>query len=138
MAGDVNLGWFSLVFWFSKLTKLTKGLGIYIMKQKLQLEEQNLAAIESLLSLSLRGIHQLFDHKDIAQILRTPTEELDFFSFENMTKVQALFLELIQCQSFEEKKDFLQKLDKNSYELVLRAYFHIVENTAMASTDLKH
>jgi len=108
------------------------------MKQKLQLEEQNLAAIESLLSLSLRGIHQLFDHKDIAQILRTPTEELDFFSFENMTKVQALFLELIQCQSFEEKKDFLQKLDKNSYELVLRAYFHIVENTAMASTDLKH
>ncbi|MCB9026062.1 MAG: hypothetical protein H6625_07085 [Bdellovibrionaceae bacterium] len=108
------------------------------MKQQLIFEESNLDAIESLLSMSLRGIHHLFDHAEIAQILRKPTEELDFFNFKNLDKVQDLFLVLIQKESFEEKKQYLSTLDRESYELVLRAYFHIVENTALAANHFRH
>ena len=108
------------------------------MKQQLMIEDTNLDAIESLLSMSIKGIHHLFDHSEIAKILSTPTEEMDFFNFQNMDKIQDLFLELIQKESFEEKKIFLANLDKENYEIVLRAYFHIVENTAKASHDFKH
>ena len=56
------------------------------MNQSLDIEEQKLNEIESLLSQSLKGIHYLFDHHKIAQILSQPTEELDFFSFDKMDK----------------------------------------------------
>ena len=108
------------------------------MKQQLMIEDSNLDAIESLLSMSLRGIHHLFEHEDIAQVLSKPTEEIDFFNFKNMDKIQDLFLELIQKETFEEKKEFLSSLDRENYELVLRAYFHIVENTALAAHSFKH
>ena len=108
------------------------------IKQKIELPEKNLEAIESLLTLSLQGVHHLFDHREIAKILRKPTEELDFFNFENLDKIQELFLELIQHKSFSEKKRFLENLDSESYEIVLRAYFHIVENSAMAANNFKH
>ncbi len=108
------------------------------MKHQFLVEDSNLDAIESLLSMSIKGIHHLFDHADIAEILRRPTEEIDFFNFQNMDKIQDLFLELIQKKSFEEKKIFLANLDKENYEIVLRAYFHIVENTARAAHDFKH
>ncbi len=108
------------------------------MEQQLMIEDSNLDAIESLLSMSIRGIHHLFDHAYIADILKRPTEEIDFFNFQNMDKIQDLFLELIQKESFEDKKAFLQNLDKENYEIILRAYFHIVENTAKAANDFKH
>ena len=40
----------------------------------------------------------------------------DFFNFKNLDKIQALFLELIQHQSFEEKQKFLGGLDSDSYD----------------------
>jgi hypothetical protein len=108
------------------------------MKNQFIIEDSNLDAIESLLSMSIKGIHQLFNHADIAEILKKPTEEIDFFNFQNMDKIQDLFLELIQKKTFEEKKVFLDGLSKENYEIVLRAYFHIVENTAKATHDFKH
>lgn len=108
------------------------------MKPHFSIDDSNLNSIESLLTLSIKGLHHLFDHADIAKILKTPSEEIDFFSFQNMDKIQDLFLELIQKKTFEEKKRFLADLDRDKYEIVLRAYFHIVENTAKAAHDFKH
>ena len=108
------------------------------MRNKLNIEEQCLDAIEGLLSQSLKGLHFLFDKDDIARVLKTPTEELDLFNEENIPKVQDLFLELIENYSFAEKKSYLDQLDNESYEIVLRAYFHIVDNTASTSFSLRH
>lgn len=102
------------------------------------MEEQNLDQIEKLLTQSVNGHHYLFETCEIAQILSTPTEEIDFFSFENMDRVQNLFSELINRLTFAEKKMFLSTLDKESYEILVRAYFHILENTILASTKVKH
>jgi len=104
----------------------------------MNIEEKNLDEIEFLLAQSMNGVHHLFDNQVIARILQTPTEEIDFFNFENMDRIQELFTQLLNQNSVQEKKTFLQSLDANSYEILVRIYFHIVDNTLMTSDTLKH
>ena len=105
---------------------------------KLQLDEKNLEKIEELLCQSLNGHHLLFDKQKVAQILKRPTENLDFFSYENVDKIQALFTELIQQETYFDKLCFIQELDEESYEILLRTYFHLVDNTALAVNKQHH
>ena len=109
-----------------------------IAMNKLQLDEKNLAKIEELLCQSLNGHHLLFDNEKVAKILSRPTEDLDFFNFENVDKIQVLFTELIQRETYFDKLCYLQELDEDSYEILLRTYFHIVDNTALATTKRHH
>ncbi len=84
------------------------------------------------------GIHLLFEGSRIAQILKSPTEALEFFSFENLNKVQTILGEFLQKPSFEEKQRYLLDLDEHSYEILVRSYFNIVENTILEATKHKH
>lgn len=104
----------------------------------LKLDQENLEKIEELLCQSLNGFHLLFENDKVAQILRRPTEDLDFFNFENVDKIQSLFTELIQKESLFDKLCFIQSLDEDSYEILLRTYFHIVDNTALAVSKQTH
>lgn len=102
------------------------------------MEEHNLKQIELLLSQSLNGIHLLFDHQHIANILRIPTEELNLFECEKMELVQDLFNRLIEKNSFYEKQQFIDELDQESFEILVRTYFHIVDNTALIASSYQH
>lgn len=104
----------------------------------IHIEEQHLNAIEGLLSQSMKGIHCLFEHSDIARIMSIPTESTDLFSFDNVDKIQELFLKLIEQPTFADKQNFLSNLAPENYEIILRAYFHIVENSIIATTPFKH
>lgn len=104
----------------------------------MNVEEKNLDEIERLLTQSMRGIHHLFDNDKIARILQIPTESMDFFNYDNMDRIQDLFTELINRETLEEKKLFLNSLDPGDYEILLRTYFHIVDNTLLASSTEKH
>lgn len=104
----------------------------------MQINESHLDQIEHILAQSMNGIHLLFDNQTIAEILKTPTEDQELFAFQNMDRIQDLFSQLVQQESFEEKVDFLKNLDQEGYELILRTYFHIVENSLFASTDVRH
>lgn len=86
----------------------------------------------------MNGIHLLFDNETIARILRKPTEELDLFTQDSkLDKIQDLFSAFIQKVTFQEKQIFLAELDPESYEMLLRTYFHIVDNSLMAA-DSRH
>ena len=104
----------------------------------MNIAEENLDEIEFLLAQSMNGVHHLFDNSIIAEILQKPTEEIDFFSFENMDRIQSLFTQLLSQNSVQEKKLFLKSLDASSYEILVRTYFHIVDNTMLTSDSLKH
>ena len=104
----------------------------------MQIDDHSLDKIEVLLTQSMKGIHLLYDNDSIANILQIPTEELDFFNFENMDKIQELFSDLITKDSFEEKKAYIQTLNPDNYEILLRTYFHIVESTLLTATNYKH
>ncbi len=104
----------------------------------MNLDDHTLDKIEVLLTQSMKGIHLLYDNNTIAKILQTPTDELDFFSNDNIDRIQGLFSELIIKESFEEKTQFIETLDPESYEILLRTYFHIVESTLLSATNYKH
>ncbi len=102
------------------------------------INQDQLKQLESLLSQSTMGIHLLFERPRIAEILKNPTEALEFFSFENLNRVQSILGDFLQRPSFEEKQRYLMDLDDQSYEILVRSYFNIVENTILEATKHKH
>lgn len=101
-------------------------------------EEKNLESMEALLAHSARGIHILFDNKSLADVLRHVKDDADFFNFDKMKKVQDVMTELIAKPTLFDKISYLKSLEKESFEMVVRAYFHIVESTVRANHDLTH
>jgi len=77
----------------------------------------------------MNGIHLLFDNETVARVLKTPTDEKELFHNRNLDKIQILFADFVQKESFVEKQEYLQSLDEESFELLLRTYFHIVDNS---------
>lgn len=102
------------------------------------ISEQQLDQIEHLLQQSMNGLHILFDHKTVAEILRTPTENMDLFNEGNLKKIDQLFKDLVQRENLNSKRLFLESLDPQSFEILLRTYFHIVDNTLRTSVAWKH
>lgn len=102
------------------------------------MDESQIQALEKLLNQSIMGFHHLFDHTQVAAILKKPTEEIDFFTSDNIEKVQKLFTQLIQKNTIEEKRAFIESLRPDKYEILLRTYFHIVESTLLSSERAKH
>jgi hypothetical protein len=102
-------------------------------------DEGNLQQIEYLLYQSTQGIHFMFENDEIARVLtQQPAEDDDFFSFSNMEKVQSLLSSFLERPTMQEKRSFLEALPAEEYELLIRAYFQLVENTILANTDIRH
>ncbi|HRO66586.1 MAG TPA: hypothetical protein PL182_03370 [Pseudobdellovibrionaceae bacterium] len=102
------------------------------------IEEKNLEKMESLLSHSAMGIHVLFENKSIADALREVKDDKDFYDFDKMKKVQDAMTELIAKKTYFEKVAYLRSLETDTYHMVVRAYFHIVENTVRANHEFQH
>ncbi len=101
-------------------------------------DEKSLEQMETLLAHSARGVHVLFDNDSIARVLKQESDDKDFLDLMKMKKVQDIMTELVAKKTFFEKKAYLHTLDKDSYDILVRAYFHIVENTVRANYNLKH
>lgn len=99
---------------------------------------ENMSQLEYLFAQSIRGVHLLFDNQQLAKILSQPSEELDVFSFDNLDRVQAVFSEFANRKTLEEKRAYMDSLDEETFEILVRTYFNIVENAVLESTDLKH
>lgn len=100
--------------------------------------KENMRQLEYLFAQSVQGIHLLFDNQSLAQILSRPSEELDVFSFENLDRVQNLFMDFIQRETLDEKRAFLDSLSSDTFELLVRTYFNIVENAILEASEYKH
>ncbi len=102
------------------------------------IEATKLEQIETLLAQSAQGIHLLFDRQSLAQILAHPTDEKEFFTFENLGRIQDLLTQFIARPNFQSKVEYLRSLDATNYELIVRTYFHIVDSTVLAAHRFKH
>ena len=102
------------------------------------MEEKQIQELEKLLNQSIMGYHHLFDHRQVAAIMKHPTENIDFFTSDNIEKVQKMFTQLIQRKSIEEKRAFIESLNPEKFEILLRTYFHIVETTLLSTEPCKH
>ena len=104
----------------------------------LKIDQKHLEGIENLINQSLGGVHALFDSNDVARILRTPTEDLDFFNFDNMELVQETLGELMAKDDLHEKRCYIADLEPERLEALVRAYFHILETTIVSSSQYTH
>lgn len=102
------------------------------------IEEKALERMESLLTHSALGVHVLFENKSIAEALREVKDDRDFYDFDKMKRVQDVMTELIAKKTYFEKVAYLRSLDLESFQMVVRAYFHIVENTVRATHEFPH
>jgi hypothetical protein len=104
----------------------------------LKINDAHLDQIEHLLAQSMNGIHLLFDNETIARILKIPTEEKELFHFKNLDRIQELFTAFVQNESLQQKRMWLESLDQESFEMLLRTYFHIVDNSLFAADNTRH
>lgn len=102
------------------------------------ISDQQLDQIEHLLQHSMNGYHILFDHKKVAQILKVPTENVDLFNPANLSRIDELFTDLVKKENLSLKQLYLESLDEQSFEILLRAYFHIVDNTLRTTLEWTH
>lgn len=104
----------------------------------LKINDAHLDQIEHLLAQSMNGIHLLFDNETIAKILKTPTEEKDLFHFKNLDRIEELFTQFVKNESLQQKRLWLETLDQESFEMLLRTYFHIVDSSLFAAESSRH
>ena len=101
-------------------------------------DEKNLEQIEYLLYQSTQGIHFMFDNQELIKVLSQKNLEKKLKDQTNVQMVQDLLTRFIEKPSIQEKKLYLETLDGETYELLVRAYFQLVENTILASSDIRH
>jgi hypothetical protein len=99
---------------------------------------KNLEQVEYLIFQSTQGVHFMFDNSDIAKVLSQPTESKNFFTETNMKKVQGLLTKFLDCSSIQAKRSYLDHLPKEDFELLVRAYFQLVDNTILAHSTIRH
>ena len=96
------------------------------------------AQIEYLIHQSSLGVHFLFSRRDVSRVMMVPTDEKEFFTLKNMERVQKLLTTFLEKPSLLAKERFLNSLKPVERDLMIRAYFHLVENTILNNTDLRH
>lgn len=109
-----------------------------IKTEAAKIQEKSLERMEALLKQSAMGIHILFDNLSIAEVMAQPADDKDFFDFNKMKRVQDVMTDLIAKKTYFEKMSFLRDLDPESYSMLVRTYFHIVENTVRANHEMTH
>lgn len=100
--------------------------------------EENLSGVEHLLSQSLKGFHFAFDKQDIKHALGSPLNGICEFEYENREKVQEIFIQFVNEKSLDAKQLFLKGLPALEKELLIKAYFNILENTLQKCSTVKH
>jgi hypothetical protein len=107
-----------------------------LSKVEIYLDDQQVNSLKSILTQSEVGIHVLFDNQLISEVFKNPFSEEEFFDVENIKKAQDEILQLLQCKSLTEKKNYIYSLPPQSQQRVVRAYFYIIENNLR--TQQKH
>ncbi len=105
----------------------------------MKIEKKQLKEIEFLFDQSTKGLHLLFDDNEkLTNILKIPIAEKHFFNSDNIKKIQSVFTGLISKKSFQDKKRYLDELNSENFEILVRTYFHIVDNTILSASKNIH
>jgi hypothetical protein len=95
-----------------------------------------LKQVEYLIQQSIQGNHVLFTQDDLKRVFRP--EKSRILSEEESYEVEHHIERLILIPSLVEKRIYLEKLDTETFEKVLRTYFNIVENNLYENIETRH
>lgn len=97
-----------------------------------------LERMDQLIYQSTRGIHILFEHKDIVVAINDSDPSLEENTIEKLKLIQDLLYKFIRIKEIDDKKVFLKDLSRQEYALLIRAYFKIVDNSILNKLSDKH
>ena len=103
--------------------------------------EEQAAQVKYLLEQAIQGNHILFDPESIRKIFNSkqnPTFSQSQSSTEKKKPVEHHLEKLMSLKTLPEKKLYLERLNSETYEAVVRSYLHIVENTLFEETKVTH
>ena len=103
-----------------------------------KVSRERLDQIEYLLYQSTNGIHLLFEKDSLRETLKIPVDAKKYFTFDNLNRVQDILAEMIKQPTIEDKISYLSSLEGDAYELLVRTYFNIVENTVLERNPNRH
>lgn len=97
-----------------------------------------LEQMDNLILQSAKGVHLLFEKKDIINALNDGRQKKDEADLEKLKKIQEVLYEFISIKAYQEKREFLKSLSADEYSLLIRAYFKIVENSMLSKSKVRH
>jgi len=97
--------------------------------------EEQLQQVEYLINQSKKGNHILFEPKVVRQVFQNQNKAV---SDKDAYSVEHHIEQLIVLPSLRKKKAYLKMLDSQTYQLVVRTYFNIVENNIFESCEVRH
>jgi hypothetical protein len=97
-----------------------------------------LERMDQLIYQSAKGIHILFDKKDIVTAIQDNDPRLEENTIEKLKTVQELLYKFIRLETMDEKKSYLSSLGGHEQALLIRAYFKIVDNSILNKLSDKH
>lgn len=104
---------------------------IYVSKDQLH-------QVEYLIEQSKQGNHVLFDTETVRRVFANYKNRLQRFTEEEAYTVEHHIERLISQPSLAEKHAYLEALDRETYECVVRTYFNIVENNLYENVEVRH
>ena len=107
-----------------------------LYSKRMQIDPSQMEQVEYLLNQSARGNHILFDPDDIKKALSSEQslekmkgDYLDAFDLKTLQKMRDLLDLLMRQPTVSEKRHFILSLSSDSKELLIKAYFHILDNS---------
>jgi hypothetical protein len=104
---------------------------IYVSKDQLD-------QVEYLINQSALGNHVLFDAETVRRVFDSPNLYNAVFTEEQAYEVEHHIERLMGQPSLTQKRAYLEALDAETYERVVRTYFNIVENKMYETLEVKH
>ena len=97
--------------------------------------EDHMEHLRTLIEQSEKGIHLLFEQQVLSRVLSQPEQEL---SIESLKSVQEVLGDFVQRKTLSEKRAFIQTLPDTTRELLIKAYFNLLDNKLLETRRLKH
>lgn len=101
---------------------------IYVSKDQLD-------QVEYLIGQSIQGNHVLFDNETVRRVF---WDDCCDISEEDAYSVEHHIERLILQPTLQEKRAYLEKMDKTTFEKIVRTYFNIVENSLYENLEVRH
>ena len=99
-------------------------------------QQDQLDQVEYLITQSIQGNHVLFDSKQIKKVL-TGTQNHGF-NDEEAYSVEHHIETVLAKPTLGEKRAYLEKLDDETLDRVIRTYFNIIENNVLENLKERH
>lgn len=105
----------------------------------IQVSVNQLEEVEYLFNQSAKGNHLLFPSEQIKKVFSNPFPiKNEEFDDKKMSEIKSLLETLIYQPTLDKKKKFIANLNEESRDLLIRAYFSLLDTALLQNKDNVH